>query len=60
MKKDKIAVAIYDRETKTILDQKDFNVPDIFNIIDVCDICNEKTKYQECIVNLLQMEGYFV
>jgi hypothetical protein len=60
MKKDKITVAIYDRETKTILDQVDFSVPDIFNIFDVCDLCNEKTKCQECIVNLLQMEGYFV
>ena len=60
MKEDKIAVAIYNCETKEVINQVDFDVPNIFNIFDVCDICDEQTKCANCLVNVLQMEKYFI
>jgi hypothetical protein len=63
MKKEKIAVAIYDRETKAVVTQRDFDVPDIFNVFDVCGICwkqHEPGKCNNCIVGALQMDAYFI
>jgi len=60
MKKNKIAVAIYDCNTNDVVDQKDYNVPDIFNVFDVCDFCEESTNCKGCIVGALQTDSYFV
>ena len=58
MKKYKIAVAIIDHKLNEVVDQIDYDVPDIFNTYDVCDECKERTKCNNCIVQLLQSDGY--
>jgi hypothetical protein len=62
MKKEKIAVAIYDRETKTVVTQKDYDVPNLFNTFGVCGICweqHESGKCDNCIVRILKEDKYF-
>ncbi len=59
MKKNKIIICVYNPETKNVTDQIDRNVPDIFNVYDVCDLCEEEqTECENCIVKILQNEKY--
>ncbi len=62
MKDEKITVCIVNKEKKIVIDQIDKNVPDIFNIYEVCDTCQEADDLicETCIVRLLQSEKYFV
>ena len=60
MKQNEIAICICDPKTKTVTDQIDKKVPDIFNTFDVCDLCEEQTNCESCIVRTLQIEQYFV
>jgi len=60
MKTNKITVCIHDSETNKVVDQIDKGVPNIFNTFDVCDFCEEKTNCNDCIVQTLQLEKYFI
>ena len=58
MKEHDIIICVYDNNTKNVIEQIDLKVPDIFNTYEVCDFCNERPKCENCIVNILQSEGY--
>jgi hypothetical protein len=62
LKKDKITICVSDSNTKNIIDQIDVDVPDMFNVFDICEfLCTEKKDddiCENCIVNILQHERY--
>jgi len=58
--KSKITVCICDPKTKTVLRQIDKEVPDIFNVFDVCELCDEQDKCKDCIVGTLQMQEFTI
>jgi hypothetical protein len=64
MKSKKITVCIVNSKDNTISEQVDLNVPDIFNVYEVCDACKEikdnPTLCSNCIVCLLQSEKYII
>jgi hypothetical protein len=64
MKSKKITVCIVNSKDNTVSEQVDLNVPDIFNVYEICDACNEVKNNSKlcnnCIVRLLQSEKYII